>query len=59
MNICKSEIVNKISGNKEVITSFLNNLSYSNDGNIWMINGPKGIGKSFLVQLITSFETSL
>ena len=54
MNICKSEIVNKISGNKEVITSFLNNLSYSNDGNIWMINGPKGIGKSFLVQLITS-----
>ena len=54
MNINKSEIANRISGNRATISSFLKKLSNSQDGNIWMINGPKGIGKSYLVKLITS-----
>ena len=54
MTINSLEIVNKIEGNKKAISFFLKNLNITHDANIWMINGSKGIGKSFLVKLIAS-----
>jgi DNA polymerase-3 subunit delta' len=54
MTINSLEIVNKIEGNKKAISFFLKNLNITHDANIWMINGSKGIGKSFLVKLIVS-----
>ena len=54
MTINSLEIVNKIEGNKEAISFFLKNLNITDDVNIWMINGSKGIGKSSLVKLIAS-----
>lgn len=54
MKINTSDIVNKIEGNKETINYFLNNLNLTHDGNIWMINGQKGIGKSLLAKLIAA-----
>ena len=53
MTINSLEIVNKIEGNKKAI-SFFKKSEYTHDANIWMINGSKGIGKSFLVKLIAS-----
>ena len=54
MNINTLEIVNKIEGNKDSINYFLNNLSLTNEGNVWMLNGQKGIGKSLLAKLIAA-----
>ena len=54
MNFNASKIINKIEGNKEAISSFLESLNPRHDGNIWMINGAKGIGKSLLVKLIAA-----
>ena len=54
MTINSLEIVNKIEGNKKAISFFLKNLNITYDANIWMINGSKGIGKSFLAKLIAS-----
>ena len=54
MTINSLEIVKKIGGNKKAIDFFLKNLNINHDANIWMINGSKGIGKSFLVKLIAS-----
>jgi len=48
------EISEKIEGNKKTISYFLEKLNFSYDGNIWMINGPKGIGKSLLLRLLAS-----
>ena len=59
MTINSLEIVNKIEGNKEAISFFLKNLNITDDVNIWMINGSKGIGKSFLVKLIASSLLSI
>ena len=54
MNINLSNIQNNIFGNDKSINFFLKNLSANNDGNIWMLNGPKGIGKSTLTKLISA-----
>ncbi len=54
MTINSLELINKIEGNKELISYFLKNLNLAHDGNIWMINGQKGIGKSLLAKLITA-----
>ena len=54
MNINLSNIQNNIFGNDKSINFFLKNLSANNEGNIWMLNGPKGIGKSTLTKLISA-----
>ena len=54
MTINSLELINKIEGNKELISYFLKNLNLAHDGNIWMINGQKGIGKSLLAKLIAA-----
>ena len=54
MNRNLSNIQNNILGNEQSINFFLKNLSDTNDGNIWMLNGPKGIGKSTLAKLISA-----
>ena len=54
MDINLSNIQNNIFGNEQSINLFLKNLRVNSDGNIWMFNGPKGIGKSTLAKLISA-----
>ena len=54
MSINLSDISSTVKGNQETINSFINNLNLNYDGNIWMINGPKGIGKSLFARLLSS-----
>ncbi len=54
MPIDISNIENSIIGNKKSINFFIKNLNDNNEGNIWMLNGPKGIGKSTLIKLISA-----
>ena len=54
MSIKLSNIQNNIFGNEQSINFFLKNIYDNNDGNIWMLNGPKGIGKSTLTKLIAA-----
>ena len=49
-----SNISSQILGNKETIETLLNNINKNLDGDTWMLEGPKGIGKATLVKLITS-----
>ena len=54
MKIDLLNITSKLVGNKDIIESFLNNINKNLDGDTWMIEGPKGIGKATLVNLIAS-----
>ena len=54
MTVSSFNICSKIEGNKEAIGFFIDKLNCNHDGNIWMINGPKGIGKSLLAKLLTT-----
>lgn len=54
MKIDLVEITNKIHGNKHSISLLLKGINNNNDSNVWMLNGPKGIGKASIIKLISS-----